>query len=320
MVDRLSTLVAVAVVTACATVPMTPPVPLPGNDPTLQVLTARDGVQVVYAQLLPETPPRAWLLYVSGVTGFNHRLMQQQSDAFTAAGVGVLYVYPRGTGYSGGERGDLPDVDVFVDDHRRALAQARSGSLQAPVFVMGASMGAALAVKVALGVGANGGVILVNPAFRLRELKGASPTAAQYLRYAMYYVFRRHTPVVDMGGDPELIAEPRDREEARQRKEDPLVQPLHSMHTMMLARDVMEALPANASRCNAPLLLLNGMKDPLVDPSGHDVIVNAWKGPDKRRVDVPDGAHGYSTVVDALPQLSQWVVEHLPRAALDPAQ
>ena len=299
--------------TACASAPAVLPVALPQDDHALKTVTARDGVPLVYAELLPDTAPRALLLYVSGVTGLNHRQMKEQTEAFTSSGVGVLYVYPRGTGYSGGTRGHLSDLETYLDDHQRVLAQAVQTRPDLPVFVMGASMGAALAVKVAVKLGRVSGVILVNPAFRLKELKGASPTAAQYVKYAAYYVFRKSTPVVDMSGDPEVIVEPRDREEARQRKNDPLVQPLHSLQTMMLARDVMDELPANAARCDAPLLLLHGLLDPLVDPSGHAVIVDAWKAADKQKLELPHGAHGYSTVLDALPQLTQWVVQHTPR-------
>lgn len=308
-------------------------------------ITARDGVLLRIRAWEPASPARGILLMVPGVTGLDARMEAPVTEPLTAAGFAVYALEPRGTGESGGPRGYAGDASLILDDlggfaawgleqagavDRPApanesapetgapggtTAAAGCGGTEAdlPVFLFGHSMGGTFALALAAGMETPpAGLVLVNPAYKYRPLKGATPGFRDYLRFAVHWIFAPRKPVVDMGGDPSLLEDPDDRAEAIERKASPAGQGLQSMASMTAARKIMTAAPRNAARLSVPGLILEGTRDLLIDPAGTDEIAAAWGGRGVERVRV-DGAHGRSSTLAGMDAFLAWLSKEAGR-------
>jgi alpha-beta hydrolase superfamily lysophospholipase len=245
------------------------------------------------------------VLYVAGITGLGGDEQPEFVAALVGRGFEVRFLHPRGTGYSDGPRGDIADLDRYLEDYRAyARAVAPTGT---PVILLGHSMGGVFALRVAAGLPQTTGLVLINPTHRYAANPGSSPTFLQYVAYAACMLFVPGARVVDMGGRPEAIMDPEDRAEALRRRSDPLVVRWFSMRAMLAAKQVMDGARADAARCRGPLLLVDGDADRIVERAGHAALLNAYAGADKTRLTVPGGGHGYTTVRKALPGIVEWV-------------
>jgi|GEM_PF-2819572 len=295
-------------------------------------IEARDGVSLRVHAWEPAGPIRGLVLMVPGVTGLDTRMEAPVTEPLTAAGFAVFALAPRGTGESGGPRGYAGSASLILDDLARfaawgrdragapvgtAAASAAAGhsgtAAGLPVFLFGHSMGGTFALAVAADMERSpAGLILINPAYKYLPLRGATPGFGDYLRFAAYWIFAPRKPVVDMGGDPSLLEDPDDREEALERIASPEVQGLQSMASMTAARKIMSAAPRNAARLSAPGLILEGARDLLIDPAGTDEIASAWGGSGAERVRV-DGAHGLSSTLSGMEAIIEWLAEKARR-------
>jgi alpha-beta hydrolase superfamily lysophospholipase len=280
-------------------------VPTPSSGPGHGWHYASDGTRL-YERVFPSAVPRRGVvLYVAGITGLGGDEQPEFVAALVARGFEVRFLHPRGTGYSDGPRGDIADLDRYLEDYREyARAAAPAGT---PVVLVGHSMGGVFAMRVAASLPQTAGLVLINPTHRYAASPGSSPTFLQYVAYAACMVFVPGNRVVDMGGRPEAITDPKDRAEAIRRRGDPLVVRWFSMRAMLAAKQIMDGAPADAGRCRCPLLLVDGDADQIVDRSGHATLLNAYAGTDKARLTVPGGGHGYATVLEALPRIAAWV-------------
>jgi pimeloyl-ACP methyl ester carboxylesterase len=174
-------------------------------------------------------------------------------------------------------------------------------------------MSCAVAMSAALHMNRLDGIILVNPPYRRKVSEGMTPTWWEYIRYAAYYIFASHTPVVNMSGEPERIQDPQEREEARQRSLDPTLVKYFSMSTMMGVQTLMQSMVTLAQAQAVPLLLIYGEKDSVVERSGCEELLAAWKHPDKQMVLVPQGPHGKATVLGSRETIQRWIAERMSR-------
>jgi alpha-beta hydrolase superfamily lysophospholipase len=245
------------------------------------------------------------ILYVSGVTGPGGDGQAAFVAALAGRGFEVRFLHPRGTGYSDGARGDIADLDRFLEDYReyaRAVVPPDT-----PVVIVGHSMGGVFALRVAAGLPQAAGLVLINPAHRYAANPGSSPTLLQYVAYAACMMFAPGARVVDMGGQPEAIADAEERAEAVRRRKDPLVVRWFSLRAMLAAKRVMDGALADAARCRCPLLFVDGDADRTIDRASHAPLLDAYAGADKTRLTVPAGGHGYGTVLKATPRIADWV-------------
>jgi esterase/lipase len=134
-----------------------------------------------------------------------------------------------------------------------------------------------------------------------------SPGFSDYLIYIGYYVFAPHAPVVNMAGDPTLIADETDRLESEQRNSDALLVKYFRMRSMSASKRIMDGMSENARLVNFPLLLLYGENDNIVDKSGCDEIYSVWKCKNKSYVIVKGGSHGKSTIIKGAVTIIKWM-------------
>lgn len=298
---------------ACASHPRrsTPPTPAPSGATWLRGA----GDVRLYASIeRPEGAARCVLYLVLGPEITSAPPYPLLSRAALARGYTLVTIHPRGTGYSDGLRGDIEDYDDFLDDLHLGLDLARTRFPEQPTVLFGHSAGAALALDVAAATRHPlGGVLLVNPAYRLTYAKGMRPSFGDFVAYAFNSVFRRRALTVDLNSNPSAAAFAPDREEGEAMQRDPLVVRYFSLRMLSAQRRVMKRSPRSARAVDVPLLLVQGSHDALVDPRGNDEILAAARTRDKQKLIAAQGGHGSSAVETSVEPILAWLDERCPR-------
>ena len=270
--------------------------------------TTKNGCRLFVYDYKPRGIYASTIFILSGITGINHEKEKDIIDLLSNNQNRVVVIHPRGTGYSEGKRGDINDFSDFTNDYAELIKlDPDYNSKEHKILLYGHSMSTAVALAVADKVGNIGGAILVNPPYILKKAKGMSPGFGQYVKYAFYWVFARHKPVVNMAGDPARIEDPEDRSDAESRIGDPLLVSHFSLYYMMQSRKLMKSMARYARSAGYPLLLVFGGKDNIVDKKGCDILFGAWKSENKQYILIENGSHGESTVIQSKEAICQWI-------------
>ena len=226
-----------------------PPVGEPALNGT-EIVTA-DGASLPLRAWLPDTAPRAVIL---GLHGFNDygNAFAIPAESWNADGVAVYAYDQRGFGATD-ERGLWPGVDALVDDLATVAALVRERHSGVPLYVVGVSMGGAVAMA-ALARGRLpevSGTVLVGPAVWGRE---TMPIGHRVLLWVASHTLPWHrvsgrgldiTPSDNiemlraLGADPLVIKETR----------------IDAIHGLV---DLMDLALASAPTLQSPLLVLYG--------------------------------------------------------------
>jgi alpha-beta hydrolase superfamily lysophospholipase len=250
----------------------------------------------------------ATIFIISGITGINHHTEKGIIEQLSNKTNRVVVIHPRGTGYSEGKRGDLSDFSDFINDYVEIITSDKGyNSNERKIVLFGHSMSTAVLLAVASKIENVGGAILINPPYILKKAKGMSPGFGQYFKYAWFYLFAKHKPVVNMAGDPTLIENEEDRKESEQRINDPLLVKYFSMYMMTESRKLMKSMIYHSKTADYPLLLIYGENDNIVDKKGCDLIFDKWKFEKKQYVLIKNGSHGKSTVIFSKDAINQWL-------------
>lgn len=276
--------------------------------PASAVYMAGAGGEQLYTLIEGNPEPRAVVWYVLGPEIASTPLYPDFTRALHQAGFATAMLHPRGTGYSSGIRGDIDDYALFLGDYQAFLTRLRERFAGKPLFLLGHSAGAAFALHVAAGSrGALAGVILVNPAYKLTYSEGMGPSFGDYVVYGTNYVFRPAALTVDMNSKPSAVKNDRDRVEAVAMQGDPLVVRYFSMRYLLAQRKVMDGCAVNIAVTDAPVLLVQGATDALVDPKGNDELLAAARSTDKGKLVAPRAGHGSSAVESMISPLVDWL-------------
>ncbi len=283
----------------------TPPIAPP---PDATFLRGRGDLRLYAAIDGPGTRGVVW--FVLGPEVRSAPPYPRLTAALHDAGLATAVLHARGTGFSDGLRGDIDDFARLLDDRRLFLEHLadRFGR----IVLLGHSVGAALALELAaVSSDRLAGVVLVNPAWRLTYAEGMGPTLRDYVAYAINAVIRRSALTVDMNRAPSCVAFAPDRDEGEAMQRDPLVVRYFSLRYLMGERRVMARCPGNAATSRAPLLLVQGAHDALVDPSSFDALLDAAAAPDKSKLVAAEGGHGSSAVETMVAPIVAWIVAHV---------
>lgn len=282
--------------------------PLPANESEGIFHTVSDGTEIFMHTLLPGGDASASVYVLSGITGINHNSEKDVIESLCGGKNRVVVIHPRGTGYSGGKRGDIEDFSRFLDDYVEVInSEVHSGNDGGKLILFGHSMSTAILLHVAEKISSVDGAILVNPPYKMKPATGMSPSIGEYFKYAFYFAFAPHKPIVNMAGNPALIEDEAERTEAEARGRDPLLVKYFSLYYMNSARKMMAAMVKKAKEADYPLLLIYGSKDSIVEKSGCDEIFTAWKNPRKQYEIVENGPHGKLTVHSAMDKIQGWI-------------
>jgi alpha-beta hydrolase superfamily lysophospholipase len=272
---------------------------------------ARDGCKLFVYDYRPVENYNAAIFIISGITGINHHNEKDVIELLSNTENRVVVIHPRGTGYSDGVRGDISNFSDFINDYSEIIQNDKDyQSKQHKVFLFGHSMSTAVLLAAAMGLNNIAGAILVNPPYIQKKAKGMSPTIGEYFKYAWYYLFARHKPIVNMAGDPSKVENEEDRIDAEKRMNDTLLVKHFNMHYMNQVRKLIKATPGYCKQSDYPLLLIYGMKDTITDKKGCDLIYKYWKHPDKEYRLIENGSHGKSTVILAKEIINKWIKSH----------
>jgi alpha-beta hydrolase superfamily lysophospholipase len=280
----------------------------PRDDREGRFIQVKDGTKIFVYDYRPSEKYENTIFILSGVTGINHNAEKDIIELLSNKKNRVVTIHPRGTGYSDGRRGDTSDFEDLINDHIEIIGNDIDYIIhEHKIILYGHSMSAAFALSVAAKLNCIDGIVLVNPPLVMKNAKGMSPSAGEYIKYAFYFLFARHTPVVNMAGDPEKIKDPEDRKDAISRINDPLLVRYFSIYMLSRSRRMIESMPVLSQQIGCPLLLLYGTNDNITDIRGCERIMAAWKGSQKQFLKVEGGSHGKGTVLRARDSITEWI-------------
>ena len=272
-------------------------------------LRSADGVTLAGQAWLPPQP-LAVIAVVHGIAEHSGRY------AFLAAranrqGIGVVSVDLRGHGRSPGERSYVERFDYLLDVDA-LLTKAQEFAAGRPLFLMGHSMGGAIALRwLALRRQPLAGVILSSAALKIggdvpRLLVALAPLLSRWLPHL------RGSRL-----DPTLIS--RDAAAVAAYVDDPLVslQAPPARTGAELLR-IMAANRASAPGLDAPVYLFHGDADRLTDPAGSREIFDLWGGPDRSLRLWSGSRHETLNDLDreaVVAELLDWALAHIPSRA-----
>ncbi len=111
-------------------------------------LEATDGIPLTLHRWLPESSPQAVLYYVHGIQSHAGWLFETGPE-LARRGMACYALDRRGSGRSGGVRGDLPSAATITADYLLGLRTAAAEQPGLPVTVLGQSFGASIVAAMA---------------------------------------------------------------------------------------------------------------------------------------------------------------------------
>ncbi|WP_424811419.1 lysophospholipase [Roseococcus sp. YIM B11640] len=233
-----------------------PPEAQPSGPRPEEMLVMPDGARLPLRIWRPEGEPRFLVVALHGLTDHGGNFMADGGPLLTAGGA-IVYAYDqRGFGWNPA-RGYWAGTDTLVGDAREAIRLLRRRHPGLPVYVLGESMGAAVALV--LDPRDVSGVILSSPAI------WGGPYLSDFLRGLLWGASRALGPLAMPAGAAGITAS--DNPEALRRfARDPLT--LHEVRFDMVKGivDLMDQAVAALPACcrEVPTLVMIGGRDQVV--------------------------------------------------------
>ena len=278
--------VASLILLMCAAVACAPRFDLPGpaiQDATIKqdVMLAADGRKIALRRYEADTP-QAIIVAAHGFNDYSHAF-GMAGPWFAAQGISLIALDQRGFGRTP-RRGRWPGTEALADDLAALVKAVRAQSADTPVYLLGVSMGGAVATVAAarhdLPID---GLILSGPAFwgwsQLNPVYKATLWTVAHMApwYTLTGEGLRLWPSDNIGM---LRALGRDRLMIRQTRADAI----YGLVTLM------DDAFAAADEVQHPALILFGNKDEIVPVEPVEAVVARLRGP-KRFVRYADGWH-----------------------------
>lgn len=296
---RLAALaLAVLIITACA------PLVIPAGTPVAAPGMARDGVRVADGVILPlhvwapaEQTPTAAVLAVHGFNDYGKFFAG--TGAFLAEQGIISFAYDqRGFGRAP-NRGIWPGRAALVDDLKAVVAALRRRHPDLPLYVVGESMGGAVAILAATGPAPPkvDGLILAAPAVWGRS------TMPWYQRAALW-LSARTLPGMTVTGRGLGVVASDNIDMLRELGRDPLVIKETRIDAIYGLVNLMDAALAAAPRLDGPALILYGAQDEVVPEEPVRRFVAAL--PEDAGIRVAVYADGYHMLLRDLQAQAVW--------------
>jgi alpha-beta hydrolase superfamily lysophospholipase len=202
--------------------------------------------------------PRGSLLLVHGLGEHSGRYAHV-AERLGALGLHMRGYDHRGHGRSGGARGALPRPDALLDDLREVFGDLAAGAA-APPFLLGHSMGGAIAARAATGGWVRPrGLILCSPGLRLSPSLAQRGALSLGRRVVPDRAFPSRLPAAKLSHDAREVAAYR----ADGLNHDRITPRLYDFMV-----DAGERARHDAAQLTVPTLLLVAGADAIVDPRG----------------------------------------------------
>ena len=255
------------------------PLPLPVPDATRATETAiagPDGLRL-HATYWPRPDPRGVIVVAHGFGEHGFSYDHVAKAIGPAAGVDVLAPDLRGHGRSPGPRGVVKRYEDLTSDLLAALDWAGCERPGLPRYVLGHSNGGQVALRAALdpaGRSAIAGLILSNPSIKL-----ATRVPGYKLRLGRFLL--RHAPRVTLRAPLHIENLTRDPLFQKERMGDPLCHSRMSAPLFFGMLEGGELITTRAAEITAPVLMVLGGADRVVDPAGSRLAFDRLGSPDK---------------------------------------
>jgi acylglycerol lipase len=241
----------------CATrfVPEGPAIGAPSRTEASFVMA--DGTRLAYRVWRPEGQPRAIVLALHGMND-SRDAWEIPAPAFAEAGIEVIAPDQRGFGATA-ERGYWPGAATLVADARTMVGLIRAAHPQTKLYVMGESMGGAVAICLAASAhpAPVDGTILISPAVWGRGEMNVFERAGLWVMY-------NTVPGLHVSGAIVKVTASDNRAAIRRLSTDPLTLHATRWDTVKGLVDLMDAALADVGRMRGPTLFLYGGKDDLI--------------------------------------------------------
>ena len=278
---------------------------------------AAGAVRLVWQSWAPDGHPIAVLAVVHGYGEHGGRYGYLVDD-MVPRGYAVFTFDLRGHGRSPGRRGHVDRFGDYVADARAFLALVRRACPDAPVFLLGHSMGGLIAAALAEeGDAGLAGVVLSSPFLGMRLAVPAFQVGAARLLSRVAPTLRMNNPLraEQLSHDAAVVAAA---------DADPLN---HRQTTVRWGAEILSVQPAviaAADRLRAALLLLYADDDPIADPRAAEELFARAGAVDKTRRCYAGYYHEIFNEVGraaVFEDLAAWLGEHVPvlPAAGEPA-
>ena len=235
------------------------------------------GVEIAWQSWLPSREPRATVVIAHGVSEHSDRYAHV-ADRLTRAGYVVYALDHRGHGESEGPRALVDRVEHAVADIDTMIGIARTEQPEGKVFLLGHSMGGALAAEYALAHQDRiDGLVLSAPASDASAASAFERVAGRVLSAVAPKVGVFQVEAEGISRDPNVV---------RTYVEDPRV-----FHGKLPARTVSElvqsaqTMPERVSAITLPLLVMVGTGDEVVPPTAARMIEAGASSEDKRLIE-----------------------------------
>ncbi len=246
-------------------------------------LHARDNLRLFWQRY---TPPgaRATVAVLPGGGDHGGRYAGI-TTALVAAGFEVALLDFRGHGQSDGRRWHVDAFDDYLGDLDTFLAHVTAGAGAHPVFLLGHSQGALIAIAWALAAPRTvADFVLSSPYLRLK----LDPPRLKVLGARLVGSVIPWLPVSSDLRSSDLTSDP---DMQRWIDADPLYGRATTPRWFFESQRVQHEVLAQASRFEHPLLVLAGEADPVADPAAMRAFVEAARSSDKELRTYPGFRH-----------------------------
>jgi alpha-beta hydrolase superfamily lysophospholipase len=256
----------------------------PVDTPQLEAARVRtaDGAVLPLSTWQPQGTPRAVVLALHGFNDYRHAF--ETVGAFLAAQDIATYAYDqRGFGATS-EPGIWAGSDVLVDDAAAVMALLRQRHPGRPLYVLGESMGGAVALSVlATTPAAADGAVLVAPAVWGRRTMNPLQRAALWL-------LAHSWPGLRLSGSGLGVTASDNKAMLRAQRDDPLVLKNARVDALWGLADLTDRGLAAAPGVTVPTLVQYGERDEIIPRRATCRLVATLASPGRVAV-YPDGYH-----------------------------
>lgn len=231
-------------------------------------LTARDGTKLFYQSWQPQKVEVA-LLCIHGACSRSLEFAYL-GDSLASKDIATYALDLRSNGQSGGERGDLADIKIQLDDVDETVSFVKN-KWQKPTYILGHSLGGSYA----LWYGSEypdrlAGLVLVAPAIKVKMPLGMPAPLSDMWKFPIYGIFKPREKWDVSRGWPKQF---RDGEDAKYiLSDEKCVKEFSFRYLLGLGRIGGKAGLKFASRVSIPTLILQGTNDDMADPRGAEQL------------------------------------------------
>jgi len=275
------------------------------------MLTSKDGVNISVCTWMPGFCQRI-LICVQGLGGHGG-YYEELAHQLTLGGTVVVALDLRGHGHSEGVRGDIDRFDRYVMDVDVAVTWASVMWPDTPIFVLGESMGASIAIQyVTSGMYRTHQIPLAGIVFVSPVLSSAiHPTFGEVVHFIRSLLIAPKRPSIAVTGREELGC--RDSAFNTLLRADPLfVRQVSARFLIMLTIWLWQS-KHKARLINLPLLVLLGGKDYISRRSGTSAFLRRVPAREQRIVTFPQAYHCLlrdPDTPDVVGVLNVWLTAH----------